>query len=107
MLFFIFISLGVVCGFNVEQEKVIYLDPGHGGKDGGAVVNGVKESDLNLEIAFILKEIYEKNGYKVLLPRAADYDLSTDDKRRKKTDLDNRIKLINESKCLFLHYHGY
>jgi len=33
-----------------EPEYVIALDPGHGGKDPGAAVDGVAEKDLNLAI---------------------------------------------------------
>ena len=35
--------------------KVIYIDPGHGGKDPGAVYKDVYESNINLSIS---KKIY-------------------------------------------------
>ncbi len=106
MLFFIFISFSLLLGFTIEEEKVIYIDPGHGGYDGGAFVNDIKEADLNLEISLKLKEILEFYGYKVLLTRDGDYDLSTDVSHKKRTDIQNRVKLINESNCiLYLSIH--
>ena len=39
--------------------KVIYLDPGHGGKDSGAFYKNVKESTLNLDISNKTLKKYE------------------------------------------------
>ncbi len=111
MLFFIFLSFLMLLGFTVSnKEKVIYIDPGHGGYDGGAFIDGIKEADLNLEISLVLKEIFEKNGYKVLLTRNGDYDLSTDSSHKKRTDIQSRVSLINESDCLLyisIHQNVY
>lgn len=42
------------------QQKVIVIDPGHGGKDSGAIgINGVKEKEVVLDIA---REILRLNG---------------------------------------------
>ena len=49
------------------------LDPGHGGRDAGAVANGLKEKDVNLKIARRLKYYLEKDGrFKVYLTRDRD-----------------------------------
>jgi N-acetylmuramoyl-L-alanine amidase len=53
-------------------EKVIVLDPGHGGADPGAVANGVEEKDLNLDIAKRLKELFKGSGVRVYLTRCDD-----------------------------------
>ena len=50
-----------------EGKRIIVLDAGHGGEDGGAVgVSGVLEKDLNLAIAFCMKEMLEEKGYTFL-----------------------------------------
>ena len=56
---------------------IIGLDAGHGGSADGAVsITGIKEKDLNLEMAYILKEEFEKRGAKVVMTRTDDRDLS-------------------------------
>ncbi len=60
----IFISLGFIIRINifsnsnnVKGKKIILIDPGHGGMDGGAVArDGTLEKDVNLEISKILKK---------------------------------------------------
>ena len=55
------------------KSKVIVIDPGHGGKDPGAIgPSGVKEKDITLSIARRLKKILEKRGYTVILTRNGD-----------------------------------
>lgn len=51
---------------------VIVIDPGHGGKDAGAVANGYKEKDINLAVALELANILKGYGYKVILTREGD-----------------------------------
>lgn len=52
----------------------IVLDPGHGGKDPGAVgAHGTMEKDVNLQMAKQLKALLEASGrYKVVLTRSDD-----------------------------------
>jgi len=56
------------------MAKKVFLDPGHGGSDSGAVANGLKEKDLTLKIAKAtekyLKEKYE--GVTVKMSRTGD-----------------------------------
>ena len=87
--------------------KKIVLDAGHGGKDSGTTVSGIYEKDINLNIVLKLKEILIKNGVDVILTRDGDYDLSSPNvSRRKKSDFDNRIKLINDSNAdMYLSIH--
>lgn len=87
--------------------KVIVLDAGHGGKDRGTSIDGVYESDINLSIVLRLKNALSKHGVDVILTRDGDYDLSNPNvSRRKKSDFDNRINLINESGAdLYLSIH--
>lgn len=50
----------------------IVIDAGHGGKDDGASRAGVKEKDLNLHMARMLKKDLEKRGFKVYMTRETD-----------------------------------
>ncbi len=55
--------------------NTVVIDPGHGGKDYGAIgVNGVKEKDVNLGIALKLGKMIEKNikDLKVVYTRSSD-----------------------------------
>lgn len=104
------LTSGVVYSHEIDSRlvgKVIILDAGHGGKDRGTSVNGVYESDINLSLVFRLKKELSKHGVDVILTRDGDYDLSEPDAtRRKKSDFDNRIKLINDSGAdLYLSIH--
>lgn len=53
-------------------DVLIVLDPGHGGKDPGACVNGVTEKALNLSTSLKLKDLLEEAGFKVALTRNKD-----------------------------------
>lgn len=55
-----------------NYQKVIFLDPGHGGKDPGAQYLGLKEKDLNLQVSQQLKTKLESLGYTVIMSRSTD-----------------------------------
>ena len=55
-----------------NYQKVIFLDPGHGGKDPGAQYLGLKEKDLTLQVSQQLKTRLESLGYKVIMSRSSD-----------------------------------
>ena len=78
------------------QGKVIVVDAGHGGKDPGTVYQNIYEKDINLSISLYLREYLSEYGATVILTRDSDNDLSGGvTNHRKKTDFDNRIKIIN------------
>ena len=55
------------------KKKIIVIDPGHGGKDPGAIANGLREKDVNMIFAKALKRILEKDPrFKVYLTRYSD-----------------------------------
>ena len=91
--------------------KTIILDSGHGGKDGGAIVENIKEKDLNLQITLKIKDELVNLGANVILTRSDDNDLSDlNATRRKKSDFNNRIKIINNSHAdlyLSIHLNSY
>ena len=56
-----------------SRNKVVVLDPGHGGSDGGATANGLVEKNLTLKIAQYCKEELEKySGVTVYMTRSTD-----------------------------------
>jgi len=64
---------------------LIAIDPGHGGRDLGAVrvhsdgSLAFTESDVNLAIALRVRDALEDRGYRVLLTRDGDYGLNPED----------------------------
>lgn len=96
-----------VSAFLPLSGKIIVIDPGHGGADPGTSYNGVLEKDLNLNISLYLEGELSRRGASVILTRSGDYDLSSANAIwRKKSDFDNRIKLINNSNAnLYLSIH--
>ena len=59
----------------LRKDKIIVIDPGHGGEDPGAVGRqGTKEKKVVLEISRKLKDILnKKKGYRAFLTRNGDY----------------------------------
>lgn len=104
------LTTSLVYGKDIDNKlmgKVIIVDIGHGGKDKGTSVNGIDESDLNLKIGLKLRDELIKEGVTVIVTRDGNYDLSSPNAtRRKKSDFDNRINLINNSNAdLYLSIH--
>lgn len=111
VLFLFIVSLyaiGFVRAFDAPLfGRVIYLDPGHGGLDPGAIYKDLMESDINLAISKKLQFELEKLGAIVYLTREGDYDLAVPNTiNRKRSDLSRRGNLINKSNCdLYLSIH--
>ncbi len=94
-----------------DTEITVVIDAGHGGEDGGAVgVDGSFEKDLNLNIAFLLRDMLESNGIRTVLTRDEDillYDRNVDYHGRKKVlDLAARLKIGKETEnSVFVSIH--
>lgn len=54
--------------------KKVFISAGHGGSDPGAVANGFKEKDLNLDIALACGDYLKAYGVNVKLSRTKDED---------------------------------
>lgn len=54
------------------RRKVVCIDFGHGGKDPGAVANGIKEKIANRKVALKLGELFKKAGYVVIYTHTED-----------------------------------
>ncbi|MBT9253578.1 MAG: N-acetylmuramoyl-L-alanine amidase [Brockia lithotrophica] len=80
--------------------KLVVLDPGHGGIDGGAMGLGgeIVEDDTVLAIARYLRDYLQGAGAYVRLTREGDYDLAGEGRgRRKERDMRVRAQIMNAS----------
>lgn len=91
----------------------IVIDAGHGGIDGGVKgrTTGIKESDVNLAISFLLKEELADMGFEVTLTRKTEGGLyDTTAKGFKKRDMQRRKEIIEEADptlLLSIHQNFY
>ncbi len=80
------------------EGKTIMLDPGHGGKDPGAVKNGYYEKNLNNQFTEKLASKLKAMGAKVLFTRQPGQDIFV--------DLPDRTAIANQSNAdLFVSIH--
>ncbi|GAH68699.1 unnamed protein product, partial [marine sediment metagenome] len=77
---------------------LVCLDPGHGGKDPGAIgATGLMEKVVNLDIAYKVKSKLQAKGYSVVMTRTSDIYLS----------LDQRVAIANNKKAtIFVSIHN-
>lgn len=89
------------------SQKIIVIDPGHGGLDNGASVGKVNEDDLNLKISYALKSELETRGATVYLTRTDDQDMTRRNYNySKQDDMYLRVLKIDEYQPdLFVSIH--
>jgi N-acetylmuramoyl-L-alanine amidase len=86
-----------------STKRAILIDAGHGGEDPGAVssYSGTKEKDINLKIAFFLKECLEDQGYSIMMTREEDVleysPETTNIVQKRRQDLLRRKKMMDEA----------
>lgn len=96
-----------------DEKMTVVIDAGHGGIDGGVTgkTTGIKESDVNLAIAFALKDELSDMGFRVVLTRKTEAGLyDTTAKGFKKRDMEKRKQIIedaNPSMVISLHQNFY
>ncbi len=80
------------------RSIVVMIDPGHGGKDSGAIgVNDLREVDVILPIALQVSEILKKHGIVAQLTRDRDYFVG----------LDERVQMSAQAKAdIFVSIHA-
>jgi N-acetylmuramoyl-L-alanine amidase len=61
-------------------NKTVCLDAGHGGSKPGAVYSGLKEKNINLDVALGTGRILAIRGYNVAYTRTEDIDVSLQDR---------------------------
>lgn len=79
-----------------KKSKVIIIDPGHGGKDPGAISGGAREKDVTLNVGKELKRVLIARGYEVHLTREDDTFIALGDRPKIAT---------NKGGDLFLSLH--
>jgi len=85
------------------RGAVIAVDPGHGGRDPGAVVGQTLEKAVVLQISLTLRDMLEQHGAKVVLTRDEDEDLGGPISQ----ELRRRVALVEENKAqLFVSIHA-
>ena len=98
---------------NNENKLCVVIDAGHGGLDGGVTGRNLKlqESDINLSIAFALKELFLDIGFEVVMTRKTEFGLVEDGaKWNKNTDMKKRKEMIvnaNPSLVISVHQNSY
>lgn len=86
--------------------KIIVLDAGHGGIDNGASNKYIVEKEMNLILVKKLQKELVSRGATIYLTREDDNDLSTSTVNRKRNDLYNRAKYINDiSPDMYISVH--
>lgn len=78
-----------------QYETVVIIDAGHGGDDEGAIINGIREKNINLDIVLRLLDMFD-NERVLLLPTR------TDDTR---IFLEDRYALANRMGDYFISVH--
>jgi N-acetylmuramoyl-L-alanine amidase len=77
---------------------VVLIDPGHGGKDPGAVgLGGLREKDILLPISKRIAQVLQQNGVQVVMTRDSDYFVT----------LPGRVKLAERANAdIFVSIHA-
>ena len=86
--------------FSENSARVLIIDPGHGGEDGGAVsLDGTLECVINLDIAHKLKDLCDHMGIPSVLTHETndlEYpETAVTTAQRKRWDTRQRMELIN------------
>ena len=80
------LSSPVLAQINQTRKQIIVIDPGHGGRDSGAVgLNGILEKDVVLNIAKQMVDLNEtafKNQFEIYLTRYKDTLISLGDRTK-------------------------
>lgn len=80
-----------------KYDKIVVIDPAHGGDESGICVEKLIEKEVTLDIALRLKELLDKTDIKVYYTRLSD----------EKKSMEQIIDLANGTKAdMFLSIHG-
>ena len=93
-------------------NKIIVIDPGHGGLDEGAVRGKYKESEITLQISKKLAHYLSQAGAMVIMLRENESDLSGDEftgtiGQHKREDMKKRVSTANQAQAdLYISIHA-
>ncbi|UNU23422.1 N-acetylmuramoyl-L-alanine amidase [Microcoleus vaginatus] len=81
-----------------NRRAVVAIDPGHGGRDPGAVgIQGIQEKEIVLDISFQVARLLEQQGVQVVMTRTDDSEI----------DLEPRVSLAERvNATLFVSIHA-
>lgn len=93
------VAQNFVLSNNTYKSKYTFvIDAGHGGRDVGAVgIDGSLESNINLSIALDLYDYLMVSGINTVLTRNGDYATYNKNDDTTKSDLYNRMDLVNST----------
>lgn len=93
------------------KNKIIVIDPGHGGKDPGKIgVNQAEEKEINLKVSMFLKKELEKKGFQVCMTREEDTTATGEYEGAKSADMRRRVEIMEESGadvCISVHMNSF
>ncbi|MBD3879820.1 MAG: N-acetylmuramoyl-L-alanine amidase [Quinella sp. 1Q5] len=86
-------------------DRVIVLDPGHGGSDAGAIgPSGVTEKYVSLEVSLKARDLLTASGYQVVMTRTTDIDVAAPGVSDA-TELQARVDKAPSNAALFISVH--
>ena len=87
------------------NDKVIVIDPGHGGSDTGAVGQyGTTEKAVTLAVALKTEKILQDEGMKVIMTRRTDIDVASPNASNT-AELQSRVDKIPPQADIFISIH--
>lgn len=89
------------------KDKVIAIDPGHGGSDPGSIgAAGALEKNVTLSIALELKKMLEAAGARPVMTRVTDVDVARRANPSDKDELQARVDVADKAKAdVFVSIH--
>ena len=88
-----------------NSQRIIVLDPGHGGSDAGAIgPSGVTEKSVSLAVSLKAQRLLTNSGYQVVMTRTTDVDVAAPGVSDA-TELQARVDKAPPNAALFISVH--